>query len=89
MSEVRLRRAADMTRDGRTAALVDKCVRKLKANGLKAAQISVPPLAINDDFFEKRIVGMSSQTSQRLRRELHKASLLRKKSRWVARHTYL
>ncbi len=65
-----------MARDTRTSALVDKCVRKLKQNGFKAASIEVPPLAITDDYFASRIAGLGGATSQRLRRVLDKASLL-------------
>jgi len=65
-----------MARDARTAALVDKCLRKLKASGLKAAAIEVPPLAIDDSFFAHRIASLGTATSQRLRRVLDKAGLL-------------
>lgn len=65
-----------MVRDARTTALVEKCVRKLKQNGLKASSIEVPSRTIDEAFFSSRIVGLSAQTSQKLRRALEKASLL-------------
>lgn len=65
-----------MERDGRTSAMVDKCVAKLTKNGLKAAQILAPSLPIDDAFFSNRIVGLSGHASQRLRHALERASLL-------------
>ena len=65
-----------MARDSRTSALVDKCVRKLKQSGIKAAAIEAPPLPLDDAFFSARISGLSHATSQRLRHALQRASLL-------------
>lgn len=65
-----------MERDGRTSAMVEKCVAKLTKNGLKAAQIQAPSLPIDDAFFSSRISGLSGHASQRLRHALERASLL-------------
>ena len=51
-------------------------MRKLNRSGLKAAAIEVPPLAIDESFFSRRVGGLGGGASQRLRRVLDKAGLL-------------
>ena len=48
-------------------------MRKLNRSGLKAAALEVPPLAIDDAYFSRRVGGLGGGASQRLRRVLDKA----------------
>jgi hypothetical protein len=58
-----------MPRDRRTAVGVRRCVRWLNQTGVRAANISVPPLQIHPGFF-CRIPGIDEPLSHRLRRSL-------------------
>jgi len=54
-----------MPRDGRTAALVSKCVGRLSQQGRPVAEIGAPPLAVTEAFFT-RIPGVGGPLSARI-----------------------
>ena len=65
-----------MPRDERTAGLVKRCLRKLKADGITAAEIEAKPLQVDAHFFSGRIDALSHATSAQLHAALKAGKLL-------------